>query len=66
MGIFSKAQGTNIDDNAQIQSNEHQGYIQICTPPLSFHHSVALGGLPLVGVLDAPSAKMCGKYNIVI
>ena len=53
-----KAQGTNIDNNAQIRSNRHPGSNPLCNSPLSHYHGVALEALPLVGVLDTLSAKM--------
>ena len=65
IAILSKAQGTNIDNDAQLQSNEHPGSINVYTPPHSYQHSVALEALTLVGVLDAPSAMMCERQDTV-
>ena len=65
MGIISKAQGTTLDDDAQIQSKEQPGSVQLHTSPLSHHHGVALETLLLVGVLDAPSAIICGKQDAI-
>ena len=61
MGILSKAPGIDIDDGAQIHSSEYPGSIQLCNPPLSHHHGVALDALPLVGGLHAPSAMICER-----
>ena len=60
MGILSKAHGTNIDDDTQIQSNKYLDSIPPHTPPLNHHHGVALEALLLSGVLNVPSAKICG------
>ena len=66
MGILSKAQGTNIDDNAQIQSNKRPVSILLGTPLYIYYHLVALGAHPLVGVLDMASAKMCRRKDAVL
>ena len=61
IGLLSNAQGTNIDDDGQIQSNEYKESIQLHIFLLSHHHGMVLEALPLVGILDIPSAKMCGR-----
>ena len=46
---------------AKLQNNKHPESIKLCSHPLSYHHSMALEVILLVGVFDAPLAKICGK-----
>ena len=63
IGILSKAQGTNIDDDRNIQSNEYPQSILHNTPPLTYHCKVGLEALLLSGLFDAPSAKIYVRWG---
>ena len=63
MVILSKAQSTSIDNNSQ--NDKFIRSIQLHTSSISHHHGVALEAIALVGVFDALSGKMCGRWGIV-